>query len=184
MDSQNQAPTTDIFTDILENWDNLPAEKPAYAAGNQAKKAKYKKGASIMNSEIERLEYTIESILPRGLFMLVAREKVGKSFMMLQLSKAVGIGGDFLGYKANQGEVLYLALDGDEDRRIKERGELMRMQPQDLTNVTIAYEAPGIANGAFLEFINEYMADNPETKLIIVDLLADIRPTIKSQPPN
>lgn len=64
--------------------------------------------------------WVVPGILPAGLAILAGPPKIGKSWFALQLAKAVGSGGDFLGTNISQGAVLYMALE-DHPRRLKKR---------------------------------------------------------------
>jgi RecA-family ATPase len=64
--------------------------------------------------------WVIPGLLPVGLTILAGRPKVGKSWLALQVALAVASGGRILGQRAEQGPVLYLALE-DSPRRLKQR---------------------------------------------------------------
>jgi hypothetical protein len=64
--------------------------------------------------------WVIPGLLPVGLTILAGRPKVGKSWLALQVALAVASGGRVLGRRAQQGPVLYLALE-DSPRRLKQR---------------------------------------------------------------
>ena len=64
--------------------------------------------------------WTIPQIIPSGLGFLVARPKIGKSWLALQIAMAVGSGGRTLDREVARGRVLYLALE-DGPRRLQSR---------------------------------------------------------------
>nr|MBC7245425.1 AAA family ATPase [Chloroflexota bacterium] len=61
-------------------------------------------------------------LIPTGLTLLAGRPKSGKSWLGLQIARAVGAGEEILGQPVERRRVLYLALE-DNARRLKERME-------------------------------------------------------------
>lgn len=58
----------------------------------------------------------VEDLLLAGLTLLASAPKVGKSWLAYQFAVAVATGGEVLGKRASQGDVLYLALEDGEYR--------------------------------------------------------------------
>ena len=50
-------------------------------------------GNSLMAQEYEPLEFTIEKILPHGIFVFAGSPKVGKSWLTLDMCHAISTGG-------------------------------------------------------------------------------------------
>jgi hypothetical protein len=121
--------------------------------------------------------FTIENLLPGGVFLLVASPKVGKSWLALQFAIAVASGGEVLREKAKQGDVLVLALE-DNDRRLKSRLEKLNAEllPESaLERLQFETQWPRVDDrGA--ELIAEWLAERPEARLVIIDVLEKIRP--------
>ena len=67
-------------------------------------------GNTLMAQEFEPLRFSVERILPHGLFILAGSPKIGKSWLSLDLCQAVATGGKLWEFQAVQGDVLYLAL--------------------------------------------------------------------------
>ena len=65
-------------------------------------------------------EWAIPNLLPAGLGVLAGKAKAGKSWLALQMAKAVAEGSGLFDEKVRKGRVLYLALE-DLPGRIKER---------------------------------------------------------------
>ncbi len=76
--------------------------------------------ADLVRMEFPEPDWIVPGILPAGLTILAGPPKKGKSWMALELALAVAAGGFFLGRKALQGRVLYVALE-DSARRLKAR---------------------------------------------------------------
>jgi hypothetical protein len=74
----------------------------------------------LLNTEFSPIQWAIPNILPEGLSILAGRPKVGKSWLGLQITQAVAIGGKVFGSDVERGNVLYIPLE-DSPRRIKAR---------------------------------------------------------------
>jgi DNA-binding transcriptional ArsR family regulator len=64
--------------------------------------------------------WAVPHLLPAGLTILAGRPKVGKSWLALQVARAVAAGGHVLAQRVEPGPVLYLALE-DNPRRLQGR---------------------------------------------------------------
>src|SRR5690606_4426019 len=64
--------------------------------------------------------FVVPDLLPAGLTILAGRPKLGKSWLALQMTAAVGAGQTVLDQPAEGGRVLYLALE-DTPGRLKDR---------------------------------------------------------------
>lgn len=143
--------------------------------------------------------FIIDDILPTGNILLAARPKMRKTWLALQLGLAVATGRNFLEWKCNQYEVLYLALE-DNERRIKSRMatlQMFDMEQRDLSGfrywtggmdynsqgklvVTNPEEAARLSatfprGEAGCDALDEYLDQFPKTKLIVIDTLQHFR---------
>lgn len=118
-------------------------------------------------------KWIVQDILPAGLTLLCGKAKVGKSWLVLGLAKAVANGAPALGNKrTEQGEVLYLALE-DTRARIKarlEKASLGNPSP----NLHFATSCPAMDQDG-LAFIEGWLLEHPGAKLVIIDTLARVR---------
>lgn len=78
----------------------------------------------ILQKEWPEPVWAVPGILPVGLAILAGPPKIGKSWMGLQIAKAVATGESVFGKDVERGPILYLALE-DPPRRLQDR---MRMQ--------------------------------------------------------
>jgi hypothetical protein len=129
----------------------------------------------LCTKEIEPLEFSIDTILPYGLFILAGSSKVGKSWLALDMSNCVAAGDNFWNYPTTQGDVLYLALE-DSNKRLQNRLSKISKKndfhkPTDIHFVTKAQKL----GCGLSEQIKGFLFDYPYTKLIIVDTLHHIR---------
>lgn len=131
--------------------------------------------AALMEQEFEPLRFGIEKILPHGLFILAGSGKIGKSWLALDMCAAVSSGGKLWDFPAEQGEVLYLAL---EDNHARLQGRLLKTETEntDVTRLHLATASLGINNG-LIEQTHNFLKEYPNTKMIIVDTLERIRDT-------
>lgn len=74
----------------------------------------------ILTTDWPEPTWAIPNLLPAGLAGLAALPKIGKSYLALQLAKAISTGADFLGHPVQQGKFLYFALE-DNVQRLKSR---------------------------------------------------------------
>ncbi|MFI3141988.1 MAG: AAA family ATPase [Clostridia bacterium] len=126
----------------------------------------------LMQTNYPPLKFSIEKILPQGIFILAGSAKIGKSWLSLDICNAVANGTDFWSYSVSLGEVLYLALE-DTHPRLKSR--LQRIEEENETeNLHFAISAKGITNG-LIEQIKAFIEAYPNTKLIVIDTLERVR---------
>ena len=133
----------------------------------------------LLTQPIEPLSFTIDTILPRGLFILSGSSKIGKSWLALDMSNCVANGSNFWSYPTTQGEVLYLALE-DTAKRSQER--LNKLAPicdiDSPTDIHFVYKVQKLGSG-LAEQINSFLDEYPQTRLIVIDTLQYIRNTGK-----
>lgn len=130
-------------------------------------------GNTLMAQEFEPLRFSVEKILPNGLFILAGSPKIGKSWLSLDLCRAVATGGKLWEYSAIQGDVLYLALE-DNYNRLQNRLKQMEAEAQDISRLHMATASFGIQDG-LLEQIHNFVTANPNTNLVAIDTLEHIR---------
>jgi len=144
--------------------------------------------SELLDMELPPLEYVVEGVIPQGTSLLAAAPKIGKSILCLNIAVAVAMDGKALG-KADVtgGRVLYIDLDGDKrgmQRRLQKllRGESKADTEQALQRLDISREWPRVDPDATdpkadaVRRLGWYLKRFPETSLVIVDTLADVRP--------
>lgn len=119
---------------------------------------------------LQRDEYVVKDLIPKGLTLFCGGQKVGKSWMMLDLCIAVSQGKPFLGFETTQGKVLYLCLE-DTFGRIQRR--VFKKMDQGC-NIEFTNTCRKIGDGLTNQ-LKKYVEANPETKLIIIDTLQKVR---------
>lgn len=140
--------------------DNCPALKTVSAA-------------ELQRMDIPPLQWVVEKILPQGLTILAAPPKYGKSWLALDLCASVALGRHFLGFQTNRAEVLYMALE-DGHRRLKTRLTAVLEGQKAPDNLHFAIASMALDNG-LVEQLNGFIRKCPDTRLIVIDVLARIR---------
>jgi hypothetical protein len=130
-------------------------------------------GNSLMAQQFAPLKFSVEKILPHGLFILAGSPKIGKSWLALELCQAVTTGGGLWEFPAKKGTALYLALE-DNHSRLQGRLSKFEIGAQDISRLHMATSSFGIHNG-LLEQMHNFLTAHPETRLIVVDTLEHIR---------
>jgi hypothetical protein len=118
-------------------------------------------------TEFPEPRYLVPGLLPAGLAALGARPKIGKSWMALQMSVAIGIGAPIFDLPTLRGRVLYLALE-DSPRRMKSR--LQRQRATEHTNVRFEFTWPPLWDGGIDELLRAI--DRHRYALVVIDTLA------------
>ncbi len=142
----------------------------------------------LMSMDLPDPRMVIHDILPEGLCILAGAPKIGKSWLVHDLSLAVACGHLALGmFQCSQGAVLHLALE-DSLRRFRKRMGLLLGPAEAPETGMFACEWPRIGHevkgkGADgLDLIQHWLEDHHETaRLVVIDTLSKIRP---SKPSN
>jgi len=146
-------------------------------------KATWKSAADLHNKTFTPVSYVIPKYLAEGCTLLAGRPKIGKSWLTEDAALAVAAGTEVLGEKVEQGDVLLLALE-DNERRLQERFKKI-LGPWQNPAPRLYYETewPRTDEGG-LEKIRAWIDSVPNARLIIIDVLARIRPLQQGRAPQ
>jgi hypothetical protein len=138
--------------------------------------------ADLMTLDLPEPKYVVAGLLPEGLIILAARPKIGKSWMALQMALGIAQGAVILGSLGTiQGDVLYLALE-DTRRRLKKRVTKLLASTKWLAPPALQFRTASLrANQGGLNHIANWIASNPNARLVIVDTLAKFRSPSKGK---
>lgn len=130
-------------------------------------------------AELERMElpdtrWIVPDLLPVGLTLLAAKQKIGKSWWALSIALSGALGGKALGAKTmERGDVLYLALE-DNERRMQARIAQLLQGERMPARLHIAHKWTRLDQGGYRN-IEKWLREHPEARMVIIDVLAKVR---------
>lgn len=140
--------------------------------------SRFTHAGSLLKMDFPPLKWVIPGHLPEGCAIFAGAPKIGKSWLMLDWALAVDAGGfAFSSVKCERGDVLYLALE-DNLRRLQRRLKALVRPGDPEPGISFATEAPRWGAG-LEELIREWAADVERGRLVIIDVLARVRPLTK-----
>src|SRR5262245_21207567 len=134
----------------------------------------------IMMREFKPVEHFIPDLIPaEGVTLLVAKSKVGKSWMLFDICISAALGRELLGgRKPKQGHSLYLALE-DSQKRLRFRGEKLLGFHMSCPGVALATTWDRVDQGG-LQLIKDWVestrAQGNTVVCVCIDVLQMIRP--------
>lgn len=124
----------------------------------------------LMKLEFSPPQWLVEGLLPEGLTVLSGAPKIGKSWLSLQIALSVTTASPLFGQApTSEKNVLLLALE-DNERRLQERITKCSLAPTDRLRLTTRWEYG-------LSGLTEFLLENPDIKLCIIDTLAVFSPS-------
>ena len=108
------------------------------------KKLQTNTAEEILSTVYKPIEYFIDGLLAQGLYILAGSQKVGKSWLALDICHSIATGSDVLKRKTVQGTTLYLCL---EDNFVRIQDRLFSISAEPTENMHFAVMADTIGNG-------------------------------------
>ena len=108
--------------------------------------------AQLYDTSFPPLRWIVPGVLPTGLGFVSGRPKIGKSYLVMQISGAVATGGVVFGRRVAQGRVFYLALE-DTPRRLRDR--LLQMGIPRGADISFATDWPPFSLGGAKDLLQE-----------------------------
>jgi len=138
--------------------------------------------ATLLDLQLPPVRWTVNDILPEGLILLSGKPKLGKSWLALSVALAVAHGQQALGrYDAQQGDVLFLALE-DNKRRFQSRLRKLCGPPGSAgpyagrpERLMVAHRWGALDKGG-VAAIERWVREHPAARLIVIDTLVRLRP--------
>jgi len=129
-------------------------------------------GAALMSQPLRPPNFVVDTLLSQGLHILAGSPKVGKSWLALWLAVTVAKGEPVWNLASKQGTTLYLCL---EDSVLRIQNRLFEITEDAPDSVHFCTECAPIGQG-LEEQVEHFLAQHPDTALVIVDTLQMIRP--------
>lgn len=129
--------------------------------------------------ELERMMFPepvwlVPGMIPEGITLLAGKPKLGKSYLALNIALALACGGRAMGtVDVSQRGVLYLSLE-DRQRRLQRRIRETFSERGWPTCLHLCTEWPRVDQGG-ITLLSQYLDQQPDIKLIIVDVLMKFR---------
>lgn len=131
----------------------------------------------LMFEEFSPLLWIVSNLIPEGTILVAGKPKSGKSWFVLDVMLSAILGVRFLKEQVVQCGGLYLALE-DNARRMRSRMDLLMQAYGDRIAALKSFEYrcdwPAGMEGAVA--LDEYLKAHPNTKIVAIDVLKNIRP--------
>src|SRR5436190_1939216 len=132
----------------------------------------------VMATTFPTIKWVVPGYISEGFLVLAGRQKLGKTWLAIDMALAVATGGVAMGsIPCEQGDELYIDLENG-PRRIQSRINMLypdeRNRP-DLSRLEWVTEAPQIGAG-FIEELERWRISVPAPRLIVIDVLQRIKP--------
>lgn len=137
---------------------------------------KTKTSKEILSTVFPPSEMLVDGLIPQGIVILAGPQKVGKSFLALDICCSIATGASVLGRETVQGECLYLGLE-DTYKRLQSRLLLMNAEGSDSLHFAIAADKIG---GGLEGQIEEFSNEHPNLRLVVVDVMQLARKNAKA----
>ena len=121
----------------------------------------------------EPVSFVVDDLLPQGLHLLAGAPKIGKSWLALWLAVMVAKGDPIWGMGVKQGTTLYLCL---EDSTLRIQNRLFEITDNAPASVHFTTNSDTLGKG-LEEQLCAFLAEHPDTVLVIIDTLQMIRGT-------
>lgn len=128
-------------------------------------------GETLMSKPLQPLNFVVDTLISQGLHILAGSPKVGKSWLALWLAVTVAKGEPVWGLPVKQGTTLYLCL---EDSQLRIQNRLFDVTEDAPPSVHFCTESRVLGDG-LEEQIRQFLAEHPDTVLVIIDTLQMIR---------
>ena len=135
------------------------------------KKLDSKSCEEIMTTVYKPIEFVVEGLIARGLYILAGAPKVGKSWLALDICLSIAKGEKVIGHETLCSTALYLCLE-DSFARIQNRLYEITDEPAD--NLYFAVMADSIGDGLEVQ-IEKFKSEHIDLKIVIIDTLQMVR---------
>lgn len=138
-------------------------------------------GMDLHEKEFPPQRWVLPGILESGLAMLGGPPKLGKSYLAQDLALACSSGGPAWGsIPSEQGDVLYLALDNDSERRLKDRQDYLLGYTTPDSPLRIHYSTEWPTGQDAIAACQSWARMVGDPRLIVVDTVSKVEPEFTS----
>jgi hypothetical protein len=145
------------------------------------------RAGALLTKTFPPITWAVPGLLPSGLSLLGGPPKQGKSWMALDIGLGVAYGGKCLStYSCCGGDVLYLSLDNDSERRLQERSKSLlaaydvHLDAAAMDRLPIEFHTEWPTGDAGVAACREWVHDARSPRLIVVDTLVKVEPDFDS----
>ncbi len=129
----------------------------------------------LMRRQFAPIRWAVPGLITEGVTLLSGRPNMGKSWICLDLAIAVASGGLVMGgIPVTAGDVLYCALE-DGQRRLQERLKRLLTYEPTPERLHFATNWERLNEGG-IDALEDWRTQHPDTRLIILDTYAKVRP--------
>lgn len=152
----------------LEEYERRKAKTPRFRRTNTN---------DLMAKEFEPIRWIVPDYVPEGFSVLAGRQKLGKTWLAIDIALAVACGGYAMGsVEVEQGDVLYLDMENGE-RRIQRRIDAIYpagTPRPDLSRLEWVTEAPTLDKG-LIDALEDWRLSVANPRLVVIDVLQRIK---------
>ena len=131
--------------------------------------------ADLQKKRFAPLKVLVDPIITEGVSIVAGREKIGKSWLMLDIALGVASGATIAGaWKTASHDVLYMALE-DGEARLQRRLQRLCPQQEWPQSLTLSTRAPRLDDG-LADWIELWAKKAQNPGLVVIDTLQLIRP--------
>jgi hypothetical protein len=127
--------------------------------------------ADLMTADLPPQAFAVKGIFTVGANLFAGPPKLGKSWLMQDAAYSVAVGRRFLDHEAEQGHVLYLALEGSQ-RHLQDRFKAIQRHSPLAHDMQIERGWPALDRGGMAD-LDTYLREHP-TRLLVIDTLSRI----------
>jgi hypothetical protein len=156
----------------------IPIKEFEQARGKPRASFQLTNTVELMMMEFEPIRWIVKDYVPEGFSVLAGRQKLGKTWLAIDIAIAVATGGAAMGaIDCEQGDVLYIDMENG-NRRIQNR--IFKIFPHkekrpNLEHLSWATEAPALDKG-FIDRLEHWRLTTKNPRLVVVDVLQRIKP--------
>ena len=129
---------------------------------------------ALQDKEFEERYYAVADMIPEGETVIAAPPKTGKSWLMLDMCLQIAKGEQFLNFKTNKSDTLYLALE-DGDNFEQERLNIVLNGSTAPENFHFVFSNVMPMTEGFLLQLEELLQQLPKVKVVVIDTLQFIK---------